>query len=221
MQGQVAHPAGTKASRLDHRDSNNNHCPGSERLIHGVLAKPLHTRVAWRTGRGHEGAAISHGGALSYEVRPSGLHRNALELDPIRLRYAYGAKLTTVERKSKAPGNINVSRGLGWLRGQDSNLRPSGYEPDELPDCSTPRGFRARGALGRPGGDLLSHALRRSTIGAEGFHGRVRDGIGCLVPRHDHQVVERCRSGGPGCRPIVPATRALDAARGKSSRTSD
>ena len=31
----------------------------------------------------------------------------------------------------------------------------------------------------RPGGDLLSHALRRSTIGAEGFHGRVRDGIGC------------------------------------------
>ena len=34
-------------------------------------------------------------------------------------------------------------------------------------------------ALGRPGGDLLSHALRRSTIGAEGFHGRVRDGIGC------------------------------------------
>ena len=43
--------------------------------------------------------------------------------------------------------------------------------------------------LGRPGGDLLSRVLRRSTIGAEGFHGRVRDGIGCLTPRHDHQVV--------------------------------
>jgi hypothetical protein len=34
-------------------------------------------------------------------------------------------------------------------------------------------------AFGRPGGDLLSHALRRSTIGAEGLYGRVRNGIGC------------------------------------------
>ncbi len=30
-------------------------------------------------------------------------------------------------------------KALGWLRGADLNRRPSGYEPDELPDCSTPR----------------------------------------------------------------------------------
>jgi hypothetical protein len=92
------------------------------------------------------------------------------------------------------------------------NLRPSGYEPDELPGCSTPRqkaedgsqkpearrglalacggGRFAACCLGRAvccllsvssrsGGDLLFRGLSRSTMGAEGFHGRVRDGIGC------------------------------------------
>ena len=32
--------------------------------------------------------------------------------------------------------------------------------------------------LGRPGSDLLSQCLSHSTIGAEEFNGRVRDGIG-------------------------------------------
>ena len=42
----------------------------------------------------------------------------------------------------------------------------------------------------RPGGDLLSRGLSQSTIGAEGFHFRVRDGIGWIFLRHDHQVVD-------------------------------
>ena len=33
----------------------------------------------------------------------------------------------------------NLVMKLDWLRGTDLNRRPSGYEPDELPDCSTPR----------------------------------------------------------------------------------
>ena len=35
--------------------------------------------------------------------------------------------------------------------------------------------------LVRFGGDLLSHVLRRSTIGAKALNGRVRDGIGCFA----------------------------------------
>ena len=79
------------------------------------------------------------------------------------------------------------------------NLRPSGYEPDELPGCSTPRqqeksrrsawpaaaleivnGFSIAPPA-KPGDDLLFHCLSSSTIGAVRFHGRVRDGIGWVT----------------------------------------
>ena len=48
-------------------------------------------------------------------------------------------------------------------------------------------------SLIRFGGDLLSHVLRRSTIGAKALNGRVRDGIGCFAlamttkPNKQHQ----------------------------------
>lgn len=37
-------------------------------------------------------------------------------------------------------------------------------------------------AFCRPGSDLLSRVLRRSTMGAGAFHGRVRKGNGCSHP---------------------------------------
>ena len=57
--------------------------------------------------------------------------------------------------------------------------------PDEALEClvcsTSPEGDSAKlnSVLGKPGDDLLSRALRHSTIGAGAFHGRVRDGIGC------------------------------------------
>src|ERR1700728_728524 len=112
-------------------------------------------------------------------------------VDPGRFRCASTAKSPSLTWPQKSPRNANGFKGLIWLRGQDLNLRPSGYEPDELPGCSTPRQrLRAVGSittalikrkfsvLGRPGDDLLSHVLRQSTIGAKAFDGRVRDGIG-------------------------------------------
>jgi hypothetical protein len=115
------------------------------------------------------------------------------------------------------------------------NLRPSGYEPDELPGCSTPRnglgrrfrmgrglvtggrqsavGSRQKGSravpcwpfavrfvsvLGRPGSDRLSRVLRRSTIGAEGFDGRVRNGIGFSPPARATRPAKHRNRGNRG-----------------------
>ena len=52
--------------------------------------------------------------------------------------------------------------------------------------------------LGRPGSDLLSQALRLSTIGAEEFNGRVRDGIGF---RHLARATRPAKDG--LCKPSV------------------
>ena len=49
------------------------------------------------------------------------------------------------------PDELRARNGTGifWMRGPDSNRRPSGYEPDELTCCSTPHRKRPAGRLGK------------------------------------------------------------------------
>jgi hypothetical protein len=42
-----------------------------------------------------------------------------------------------VTKSKKGASRFSLSAPI-WLRGLDLNQRPLGYEPNELPDCSTP-----------------------------------------------------------------------------------
>ena len=44
-----------------------------------------------------------------------------------------------IEKKTFFSFTLLQLKIMHWLRGLDLNQGPSGYEPDELPDCSTPR----------------------------------------------------------------------------------
>jgi hypothetical protein len=68
----------------------------------------------------------------------------------------------------------------------DCRVKPGNDDAKTKSPAEKPRGFalnfvkrmKRKSVLGRPGGDLLFQALRLSTIGAEDFDGRVRNGIG-------------------------------------------
>ena len=149
-----------------------------------------------------------------------------------------GGSVRASSRDAKRPRSWSFGGVLViWLRGQDLNLRPSGYEPDELPGCSTPRqktviGYRSpeeEGIFGhrspltdhrlsvlcRPGDDLLSRVLRQSTIGAEAFDGRVRDGIG------SYRLARATRPAKDGCGDRSPVIGDRKAQTLRSSTSDD
>ena len=73
-----------------------------------------------------------------------------------------------------------------WWRGWDLNPRPSGYEPDELPDCSTPRRTNEASSTstppsrGRPVNASCSSTARTARWVA--FAGRARRGADPRAP---------------------------------------
>ena len=78
-------------------------------------------------------------------------------------------KIEFPQKVRKTPENQRFS-GVFELRGKDLNQRPPGYEPDELPNCSTPRYFtagdRARTGTGLLPRDFKSRVSANSTTPA-------------------------------------------------------
>src|SRR2546426_361359 len=60
-----------------------------------------------------------------------------LALGRIRISITHVSNLLAKTTKGSAACRLTPRR--DWLRGLDLNQRPLGYEPNELPGCSTPR----------------------------------------------------------------------------------
>ena len=102
------------------------------------------------------------------------------------------------------------TEGFEW-RGQDLNLRPRGYEPRELPDCSTPRhvqskynGFRSgsRARLMRFPRLALEHTSSRRPVSAES-PAKTRAG------HAPHSFLERDRFSPPSPSERTPSSESL------------
>lgn len=97
-----------------------------------------------------------------------------------------------------AMGSVATHR--PWLRGRDLNPRPSGYEPDELPDCSTSQNLVSVFPDCHPRREVPTTRLSGVVLFACGVVNRcelrTRDGPFCIVRNtlaaryHAHQSAD-------------------------------
>src|SRR6266545_876547 len=98
-----------------------------QRLVCGRLLSPLAGSQSSGPGIGFAACLTRRLVAASDPVQPlcrAFEHSSGVSLRRLRISSGVRRRIVVIE---------------DWLRGRDLNSRPLGYEPNELPDCSTPR----------------------------------------------------------------------------------
>src|ERR1700730_12732860 len=118
--------------------------PGSAISLEDVASASHATALQVHMGNSGRPAAVVHlpfngadQGHGLWSCR--GSHRHSVALCSRKLREEAWRSMEVIAIKTKNPLFPEGSVRFSWLRGRDLNPRPLGYEPNELPDCSTPR----------------------------------------------------------------------------------